>query len=53
MRMLRGFADVSHLIRFDLAGLTLDNSSCEQLTHQIARLPVSPRHLLVLALLSV
>lgn len=53
MCMLCGFADVFHLIHFYLVDRALDNCSCEQLAHQLARLPVSPRHLVVLALLSV
>lgn len=53
MYILCGFADVFHLIHFYLVGLTLDNCSCEQFTNQIARLPVSPRQLVVLALFSV
>lgn len=55
MCILCGFADVFYLpvIHFYLVDLTLDNYSCKQLTDQIARLPVSPWHLVVLALLSV
>lgn len=53
MCILCAFADVFHLIHFYLVDLTLDNCSCEQLTNQTARLPVSPRLPVVLALLSV
>lgn len=53
MCILCGCADVFHLIDFYLADPTLDNCSCEHLTNQIARPPVSPRLLVVLALLSV
>lgn len=41
------------LTHFYLVDPTWDNCSCKQRTNQITRLPVAPRHLVVLALLSV